>query len=84
MMTLVVNGGTGKRLEGLSYQAAGKTGSAEFNSKQKAESHAWFTGFAPAEDPQIAVTVIVEEAGGGGEYAVPMAKRMFDAWFGTE
>ncbi len=82
MMTLVVNGGTGKRLEGLAYQAAGKTGSAEFNSQQKTESHAWFTGFAPAEDPRIAVTVIVEEAGGGGEYAVPMAKRMFDAFFG--
>lgn len=84
MMISVVNGGTGKRLEGLSYQAAGKTGSAEFDSTQKSESHAWFTGFAPAEDPQIAVTIIIEEAGSGGEYAVPIAKRIFDAWFGTE
>ncbi len=84
MMVLVVNGGTGRRLQGLSYQAAGKTGSAEFDSSLKMESHAWFTGFAPAEAPEIAVTVIVEEAGGGGEYAVPMAKRVFDAWFGTE
>ncbi|MCR5675900.1 MAG: penicillin-binding protein 2 [Lachnospiraceae bacterium] len=80
MMTLVVNGGTAKRLQEAGYQAAGKTGSAEYDSQQKTESHAWFTGFAPAEDPQIAVTVIVEQAGGGGEYAVPMAKRIFDAW----
>ena len=84
MMVLVVNGGTGRRLSGLSYQAAGKTGSAEFDSGQKEESHAWFTGFAPAEDPAIAVTVIVERAGGGGEYAVPMAKRVFDCYFGVE
>ncbi|MCR4762261.1 MAG: FtsW/RodA/SpoVE family cell cycle protein [Lachnospiraceae bacterium] len=84
MMELVVNGGTAKRLEDAPYQAAGKTGSAEFDSSQKTESHAWFTGFAPVTDPEIAVTVIMEQAGGGGEYAVPMAKRIFDAWFEAE
>ena len=55
-----------------SYTAAGKTGSAEFSS-DKSESHAWFTGFAPAENPEIAVTVIVESAGSGSDYAVPLA-----------
>ena len=84
MMTTVVNGGTARRLQGLSYQAAGKTGSAEYNSAEKTESHAWFTGFAPADDPQIAVTVIIEQAGSGGEYAVPMAKRVFDTYFEAE
>lgn len=78
-MTEVVKNGTGSKLSGLSYTAAGKTGSAEFN-KQKGESHAWFTGFAPAEDPQIVVTVIIEGAGSGGDYAVPMARRVFDAY----
>ena len=77
-MKAVVESGTGTKLSGLSYTAAGKTGSAEFNS-QKGESHAWFTGFAPAEDPQIVVTVIIEGAGSGGDYAVPMARRVFDA-----
>ncbi|MFU2422223.1 MAG: penicillin-binding transpeptidase domain-containing protein [Bacteroides sp.] len=48
------------------------------------ESHAWFTGFAPAEDPEIAVTIIVEGAGSGGDYAVPMAKRIFRAYFEQE
>ena len=81
-MTEVVESGTGTKLSGLSYTAAGKTGSAEFSSK-KEESHAWFTGFAPADDPQIVVTVIIEGAGSGGDYAVPMTRRVFDACLNT-
>ena len=76
----VVTGGTASRLSGLSYTAAGKTGSAEYNTS-KEDSHAWFTGYAPAEDPQICVTIIIEGAGAGGDYAVPIAKRIFDAYF---
>ncbi|MCR4908607.1 MAG: penicillin-binding protein 2 [Lachnospiraceae bacterium] len=80
-MTEVVTGdGTGRRLSGLSYTAAGKTGSAEYGTK-KGDSHAWFTGFSNVEDPDIVVTVIVEGAGSGGDYAVPMAKRIFDAYY---
>lgn len=80
LMEDVVREGTGKKLNGQSYTAAGKTGSAEFNAV-KEDSHAWFTGFAPVEDPEIAVTVIVESIGSGGDYAVPLARRVFDAWF---
>lgn len=80
MMIEVVNSGTGTRLKGYGYTAGGKTGSAEYNSN-KEDSHAWFTGFAPAENPEIAVTVIIEGAGSGGDYAVPMARRVFDAYF---
>ncbi|MCR5100969.1 MAG: penicillin-binding protein 2 [Butyrivibrio sp.] len=79
MMKGVVETGTASRLKGLSYTAAGKTGSAEFK-ESSSDSHAWFTGFAPAEDPQICVTIIIENAGSGGEYAVPLAKRLFDAY----
>ena len=79
-MEEVVDSGTGTKLSGLSYTAAGKTGSAEFG-LNKLESHAWFTGFAPVEDPGLVVTVIIEGAGSGGDYAVPMAKRVFDAYF---
>ena len=53
--------------------------SAEYNSDR--DSHACFTGYAPAEDPQICVTVIIEGAGSGGDYAVPIARRVFDAYF---
>lgn len=80
MMQNVVENGTASKLKGLSYTAAGKTGSAEYN-LVKEDSHAWFTGFAPAEDPEISVTIIVERIGSGGDYAVPIAKRIFDAWF---
>ena len=79
MMNSVVDNGTARVLSGLEYTAAGKTGSAEYNSK--GDSHAWFTGFAPAEDPQVCVTIIIEGAGAGGDYAVPVAKRLFDAYF---
>ena len=80
LMEEVVKSGTGTKLSGLSYTAAGKTGSAEYN-KVKSDSHAWFTGFAPVEDPQICVTIIIEGAGSGGDYAVPVTKRILDAYF---
>ena len=80
LMEDVVEEGTATRLKDLSYTAAGKTGSAEFGTV-KGDSHAWFTGFAPVEDPQICVTIIIEGAGAGGDYAVPIAKRLFDAYF---
>ncbi len=83
MMKEVVETGTASKLKGLSYTAAGKTGSAEFTNTTT-DSHAWFTGFAPAEDPEICVTIIVENAGSGGSFAVPIAKRIFDAYFGVE
>ena len=82
LMQEVVKSGTGTKLSGLSYTAAGKTGSAEYNSI-KTDSHAWFTGFAPAEDPEVCVTIIIEGAGSGGDYAVPIAKRIFDQYFGA-
>jgi len=78
-MQAVVKEGTGSGLSGRDYQAAGKTGSAEYDSSGK--SHAWFVGFAPAKNPEIAVSVVVEEAGSGGTYAVPVAKAIFDAYF---
>lgn len=80
LLTSVVEDGTATKLSGLSYTAAGKTGSAEYNNI-KGDSHAWFTGFAPVDNPQICVTIILEGAGSGGDYAVPMAKRVFNAFF---
>lgn len=82
LMADVVTEGTASRLKGLSYTAAGKTGSAEYGTV-KGDSHAWFTGFAPVENPEICVTIIIEGAGAGGDYAVPIAKRIFDAYFGA-
>lgn len=81
LMEEVVTSGTGTKLSGLSYTAAGKTGSAEYNS-DKSQSHAWFTGFAPAQNPEVCVTIIIEGAGSGGDFAVPIAKRIFNEYFG--
>ena len=80
MMRAVVTGGTGKRLNNKKYAVAGKTGSAEFSSKTSS-THSWFTGFAPIDDPQICVTIILEDAGSGNLYATPMAKKIFDEFF---
>lgn len=83
LMVQVVKVGTASKLNNLSYSVAGKTGSAEYDSS-KVFSHSWFTGFAPAENPEIAVTIIMEQAGTGSSYAVPAAKRIFDAYFDVE
>ena len=80
MLQGVVQNGTASKLKGKTYTAAGKTGSAEYGTV-KGDSHAWFTGFAPVEDPEICVTIIVEGAGSGGDYAVPIAASLFDRYF---
>ena len=56
-----------------------KSGTAEVESG--AAPHAWFTGFSYDTDRPLQVTVIMEGAGSGGEYAVPVAKRIFDQYY---
>ncbi|MCR5793107.1 MAG: penicillin-binding protein 2 [Lachnospiraceae bacterium] len=80
-MKNVVDKGTASALSDFDYSVAGKTGSAEFDSKKS--SHAWFIGFAPADHPKIAIAVIVEGAGSGSEYAVPVAKKLFKNYLGN-
>ena len=64
--------------------ACAKTGTATVldSNGNKAEPHGWFIAFAPAEDPQIAVAVIVENAGYGGQVAAPVAGAMINAALG--
>lgn len=63
-------GGTGwaSRIPGI--ESAGKTGTAQ---NPHGKSHAWFIGFAPYDDPKIAICVLVENAGYGGSFAAPIA-----------
>ena len=80
-MRETVESGTASRLKGMSYQAYGTTGSAEFGTN-KGDSHAWFVGYAHREDKEdIAVAVIMEQAGIGSTYAVPAAKYIFDTYY---
>lgn len=77
MMVGVVEKGTGGVAQIPGYSVAAKTGTAELG--VPGVTHAWFVSFAPADDPQIAVAVIVEKGGVGGETAGPIAKDIMAA-----
>ena len=77
-MFLVVNGsGTAVRIKSNEIQIAGKTGTAQ---NPHGKDHALFIGFAPFDDPQIAVAVVVENVGFGATYAAPIAKKLIEAY----
>ena len=86
--------GTARRLNhNLGYTLAGKTGTAQVfgldpeetyiaeNYEEKLRDHALFTGFAPVENPQVAIAIIVENAGSGSSKAAPIAKAVLDVYF---
>lgn len=76
MMKLVVADGTGTAAQIPGVEVAGKTGTADHGAE---EPHAWFISFAPADDPQIAIAVLVEDGGQGGIAAAPIAKDVMEA-----
>lgn len=79
----------------ISYRMAGKSGTAqvveirqgeEYNEEELSEfrrKHAWFMAFAPVDDPQIALAVLVENGGGGSSVAAPVARKVVDAYLGS-
>jgi peptidoglycan glycosyltransferase len=81
MMRKVVTEGTATKLMNMKAEAAGKTGSADHG---KGKAHSWFVGYAPYDNPEIAVSIIVESVGTGSEYAVPIAREIFEAYFNNE
>ncbi len=79
-MYLVVNGaGTAANIRTKNIIIAGKTGTAQ---NPRGKNHAWFIGFAPFDNPKIAVAVFVENVGFGATYAAPIAKKMIEAYLG--
>lgn len=95
-MVDVMRKGTARRaFAGTPYQAAGKTGTAQVYSLKGAKynastvderlrDHALFMAYAPMEDPQIAVALIVENGGWGSTVAAPVARKVFDYWLAPE
>lgn len=98
-MVDVVHGptGTARRVsQGMTYQMASKTGTAQVvaipdDGRYKAEElsernrdHALFIAFAPVDDPQIAIAVVIENGGGGSSVAAPIARQVMDAWIHSE
>ena len=83
MMDVVVNNGTGGNARISGVEVGGKTGTAQSDPSRK--PFAWFTSFAPLDDPKVAVAVIVEDADiprndiGGGRVAAPIARAVMEA-----
>ena len=80
--------GTGTRARVQGFEVAGKTGTAQVvrkeiydSDREELEDHAWFIGFAPFDDPQIAVGVFVENGGRGGAAAAPVAQAVMQVYF---
>ena len=88
-------GGTGRRAALPDIKVAGKSGTSQVvsniifqgfdndNRPYKYRDHAWFTGYAPADHPEVVVTVLLEHTGGGGAFAAPVAQKMLAAYFDT-
>ena len=83
----VVNEGTGQRAKVPGLPIGGKSGTAQVvkkgEEKRQADlkDHAWFASFAPVDNPQLAVIVLVENGGFGGQVAAPVAKAVYEAAF---
>ena len=57
-----------------------KTGSGEYVGDEST-THSWFVGYLDAENPKLAISVIIEDGGSGSSSAVPAAKMVFDKWW---
>lgn len=77
----VILKGTGWRANIKELAVAGKTGTAQ---NPRGETHAWFIGFAPYEDPEVCITVFLENGGEGGEAAAPIARAMLEKYFNIQ
>lgn len=77
-MKEAVEYGSARTLQVLPVESAGKTGTAQFGDPDK--THSWFTAFAPYTNPEIVVTTLVEEGGGGNDAALPIT-REFLQWY---
>lgn len=80
-MRETVISGSARSLQSLPVESAGKTGTAQWHSVKK--PHAWFTSFAPYDNPEIVVTILVEEGEEGSTVATPIAKE-FMMWYFNE
>ncbi len=81
-MRQTITSGSARNLTGIPVEVAGKTGTAQYANNQK--EHAWFTAFAPYDDPEICLVVLIEGGGEGSEAAVPVAQKILKWYFGNK
>lgn len=74
--------GSGRALSALPFAAAGKTGTAQWRSDKP--NHAWFIGYAPAENPEVVVSILLEEGIEGSSTAVPVGGDILRAWWNEQ
>jgi len=79
-MRQTITDGTAQTLKDVPVPVAGKTGTAQFGTGDG--THAWFVSFAPYDNPEIAMVVLVEGGGEGHSSAVPVTKEVYDWYFG--
>jgi penicillin-binding protein 2 len=79
-MRMTVTDGSARMMKDIPVEIAGKTGTAQYG-PNNSKSHAWFITFAPFNNPNIAMVVLVEGAGGGDKYAVPVANDVYRWYF---
>ncbi len=90
-LRLAVSAGTGRAATGGKFTVSGKTGTAQVYKHsagvdsdklpKEERDHAWFVGYAPADDPKIAFAVILEHGGHGGRTAAPVVRKVLEAFF---
>jgi penicillin-binding protein 2 len=78
-MRETVLSGSGRVLDDMETETAGKTGTAQFGNKGK--THSWYVSFAPYEDPEIVTAVIIESGGEGHDWAVPVTEQILRSYF---
>jgi len=81
-LRMSVTDGSCRYLLTLAVESAGKTGTAQYGSGDK--THAWFTGYAPYENPEIVLTVLIEDGGEGSSVAVPLARDILMWYFNNK
>jgi penicillin-binding protein 2 len=79
-MRQTVTNGSATSLQSIPVAVAGKTGTAQWSSTRP--NHSWFTGFAPYENPELVITVLIEEGGDTG-IAIPVTRDILNYWFAT-
>jgi penicillin-binding protein 2 len=79
-MRQTVTEGSARSLATLPIPISGKTGTAQFDARNLSRTHAWFTSYAPSDNPQIALTILVEAGGEGSSVAVPVSKEVYNWW----
>lgn len=83
-MRQAVTSGTARPLQEVGVDVAAKTGTAQFSNIEKEKTHAWTVAFAPYNNPEVVVAVVVDGGGESFDIAIPIIKEILQAKFGTK